>query len=222
MSKHTLFAFAFALAAVTGLAAPQAMAEPGGLSGKVAEPPEGLPTPDDFVRDAARHPPEDPAERAKILDGLYDRLAKAPEPQMAKAIAQAIERVWRSSGSPTCDLLLTRAAAAIEAKRMDLAMVLLESAMELQPDFAEAWNRRAYAYYLGGEHQRALGDLRRVLALDPKHFRALEGVGLILREIGEKKAALEAYKKLKDVYPFFEGAQKAIDELTPEVEGQGI
>lgn len=185
-------------------------------------PPEGLPTPDAFVREAMRHPPADPEKRAEALKGLYERLVAAPSPDMAKAVAQAIERIWRTSGSPTLDLLLARATAAIEEKRLDLAQSLLSSVLELKPDFAEAWNRRAYAFNVGEDPQRALADLRHVLALDPNHFRALEGMAVIMRSLGEKKAALAAYKKLLEVYPLFEGAKKAVDELTVEVEGQGI
>ena len=72
------------------------------------------------------------------------------------------------------------------------------------------------------DYKRAFGDLRRVLALEPNHFRALEGLAQILRSIGEKKAALDAYKKLLAVHPQAAGAKEAVDELTLEVEGQGI
>lgn len=187
-----------------------------------AGPPEGLPTPDDLVREALRHPPTDPKKRAEVLTGLYDRLAAAPSPDEGKVIAHALEQVWRTSGSPTMDLLLARATAALEAKRFEIAFPLLDTILELQPDFVEGWNRRAYAFYLRDENRRALADIQHVLALDPRHFRALEGMGLIMRAVGEKKAALAAYRKLLEVYPHHEGAKKAIEELTIEVEGQGI
>ncbi len=104
----------------------------------------------------------------------------------------------------------------------DLAMKLLDSAVELQPDYAEAWNRRAFVYYLNDDYKRALGDIRRVLALEPRHYKALEGLGQILRNIGEKKGALAAYDSLLAIYPAMPGAKEARDELRVEVEGQGI
>ena len=186
------------------------------------EPPEGLPTPDDVVREAMRRPPTDPQKRAEVLEALYARLAAETRPDMAKSISKAIENVWDSSGSPTHDLLLRRASKAIKEKKYDLAFPLLDAIVELQPDFAEAFSVRAYAFFAKNEPHRALADLRRVLALDPKHYRALEGIGQILRDLGEKKASLEAYRKLIEVYPLFDGAQKAVDQLTIEVEGQGI
>ena len=76
--------------------------------------------------------------------------------------------------------------------------------------------------FLECDEHRALGDLRRALALDPNHFRALSALGHILREYGEKKGSLAAYRKLLEVHPFADGAQKAVEDLEREVGGQGI
>lgn len=163
-----------------------------------------------------------PAQRTKLLDELYARLATAPDETTAAEIAAAIEQLWQHSGSATADLLVARATAATEAQHRDLAMKLLNAAVELQPDYVEAWNRRAYLFYLQDDYKRALGDLRRVLALEPHHFKALEGLANILQHLGEKKAALEAYESLLKVNPNMPGAKKARDDLKIEVEGQGI
>ncbi len=163
-----------------------------------------------------------PEQRGKLLDELYARLATAPDEATAAEVSGAIEQLWQHSGSATADLLVARAAAAIEAQRRDLALKLLNAAVELQPDYAEAWNRRAYLHYLEDDYKRALGDLRRVLALEPHHYKALEGLANILQHLGEKKAALEAYDSLLKVNPNMPGAKKARDDLRVEVEGQGI
>ncbi len=174
-------------------------------------------------------PPEPHAEapttleqRSALLATLYGRLAAAQSAEEAEPVTQAIERLWAYSGSPTADLLAERAATATQSSRHDLALKLLDATIDLQPDFAAAWSQRAYVYYLKNDYKRALGDLRRVLALDPNHYRALEGLAQILAEIGEKKAALEAYKKLLAVHPFAAGARASFEELNREVEGQGI
>ena len=166
--------------------------------------------------------PKSPQEREKILSDLYALLATAEDEHTAKAISEGIERVWMHSGSPTIDLLMERSMKAVAEKKHELALKLLDQAVDLAPDFTEAWNRRAYVYFLQNDVERALGDLRRTLALDPSHFKALEGLGQILREIGQKKAALKAFKQLIEVHPYWSGAQQAIDELVREVDGQGI
>ena len=169
----------------------------------------------------AEGPPATPEQRAKRLDDLYAKLAAAPDQEAAAPITEAIEQVWQHSASPTAELLVMRAISVAQGNR-DLAMKLLDSAVELQPDYAEAWNRRAFVYYLNDDYKRALGDIRRVLALEPRHYKALEGLGQILRNIGEKKGALAAYDSLLAIYPAMPGAKEARDELRVEVEGQGI
>lgn len=166
--------------------------------------------------------PKTPAEREKTLSDLYALLATAEDEESAKAIADAIERVWVHSGSATIDLLMERSIKAMNEKKVDLALKLLDNVVELAPDFTEGWNRRAYVYFVQNDIERALGDLRRTLALDPHHFKALDGLAQILREIGQKKAALKAFKELIDVHPYWSGAKQAIEELEREVEGQGI
>jgi tetratricopeptide (TPR) repeat protein len=181
---------------------------------------QGPPTPP-----GARHGsalPKTPAEREKTLSDLYALLATADDEESAKAITDAIERVWLHSGSATIDLLMERSIKAMSEKKVELALKLLDNVVALAPDFTEAWNRRAYVHFTQNDIERALGDLRRTLALDPHHFKALDGLGQIMREIGQKKAALKAFKQLLDVHPYWSGAKQAVEELEREVDGQGI
>jgi tetratricopeptide (TPR) repeat protein len=195
------------------------------------QPPQSKPAPKDQApprsppaaqRQSQSALPSTPAEREKVLNDLYALLATADDEESAKAVADAIERVWLHSGSATIDLLMERSMKAVSDKKLDLAKKLLDNVVELAPDYTEAWNRRAYVYFVGNDVEHALGDLRRVLALDPNHFKALDGFAQILREIGQKKAALQAFRQLLDVHPYWEGAKQAVDELEREVDGQGI
>ena len=164
--------------------------------------------------------PKTPAERDRTLADLYALLATAEDEATAKAIAEGIERVWFFSGSPTVDVLLGRATKAVSAKNYDSAMTFLDSVVEQAPDFTEGWNRRAYVHFQRNELTLALGDLRRTLALDPNHFKALDGLAQVLREIGQKKGALEVLERLNEVHPYWPGVPQAIEELSREVEGQ--
>lgn len=163
-----------------------------------------------------------PEARARALSDLYAHLAAAADTGEASAIASAIEVLWIHSGSDTVALLLSRATEAIAAKRSDLAHSLLDAVVELAPDFAEGFARRAFLFYTENDTTRALGDLRRALALDPNHYRALDGLVTILKDIGEKRAALQALKQLQDVHPFWPGLEENLRELERAVEGQGI
>lgn len=166
--------------------------------------------------------PATPEQQTKLLADLYAELARAKTAAEAAPLAAAIERLWVFSGSDTIDLLMERSLRAMSGKDTALALELLDVVVDLAPDYAEGWNRRAYVLYSQNEVERALGDLRRVLALEPKHFKALDGLGQILREAGEKKGALEAFRELERVNPRWPGIRATVDELDREVEGQGI
>jgi tetratricopeptide (TPR) repeat protein len=166
--------------------------------------------------------PKTPAEREKTLADLYAHLATAEDETTAKATTDAIERLWVHSGSDTASVLMDRAQAALAAKDLELAIKFLDAIVELQPDYAEGWNRRAIVHHMRNNVERALGDLRRTLALEPNHYRALDGLANILKEIGQKKAALKAARTLLNVHPHFPGAKQMVDELAREVDGQGI
>lgn len=189
---------------------PAAAAEP-------SEPPQAGPQADDPAANA------DAAEvRAKLLADLHKTLAEAKDADTALALSGQIERLWFISGSETIDLLMQRALKAVAEQNFQLALRFLTTVTELQPDYAEGWNRRAFVYFRLDDTERSLGDLRRVLALEPKHYKALEGVANILKDNGSKKPALEAMRKIMEIHPFLPGVKEAIEELTREVEGQGI
>ena len=166
--------------------------------------------------------PRTPAERDRVLSDLYALLATAEDENSAKAIADRIERIWLHSGSPTVDLLFRRAMQAIAAKDYGKAQKFIDHVVEQAPDFTEGWNRRAFVHFHRNEVVLALGDLRRALALDPNHFKVLDGLSQVLREIGENRAALDVLRRLLEVHPHWTGAKRAIEELSREVEGQGI
>jgi tetratricopeptide (TPR) repeat protein len=166
--------------------------------------------------------PESPGERAKLLDDLYAHLATAPDEEASKPFVEAIERVWLTPGSDTINALMERAMQAANHKRNDLALQLLSAVVDLAPDYAEGWNRRAYVFYTEGDNERALGDLRRVLALDPNHYKALDGVGQIMRQLDRKPQALKAYSQLQTVHPYWPNIQGIVDELRRDVEGRGL
>lgn len=166
--------------------------------------------------------PRSAAEREKALSDLYAYLATADDEKQAATVSNSIEKLWVTSGSDTISLLMQRAMAAANGKNPELAIKLLDAVVALAPDYAEGWNRRAYVHYTRNEVEQALGDLRRTLALDPNHFKALDGLIHILKDIGRKKEALQAARRLLDVNPFYEGAKQIVDELSRELEGRGI
>ena len=174
------------------------------------------------LKSALGNAPQTADEKAKLLGDLYAQLATAEDEASAKKFAEQIERLWMHSGSDTVNLLMERSAIALRKNQPELAQKLLDRVVTLAPDYAEGFNQRAYFHFVRNNFEAAVGDLRRVLALDPNHFKALEGLAQIWRETGNKRGALGVVKQLIDVHPFAAGAKSTYDELKREVEGQGI
>ena len=109
-------------------------------------------------------------------------------------------------------------------KQADLALALeiLDATVAIAPEEAEAWYLRAKVHYLQRRYELALADLRRALDRDPKHYRALDDLGLVLEALGTKKEALEAYRHALQVNPFLEDARQAVEFLSREVGDRDI
>jgi tetratricopeptide (TPR) repeat protein len=209
----------FSLLAVAAfLAAPLVATAPAAGQGK----PEVPAAPPDGTKPRADAPHAERGERAYNLDTLFEALKIAPDEPSAKAIEDRIWAQWMVSGSDTCNLLMGRAKAAADGKDYGLAIKLLDAVVELRPDYAEGWNRRATVYYLQKDYAHSLADIREVLSREPRHFGALSGLGAILQEIGDDKHALEAYRRALAIDPHLEHVGEAVKTLSEKVEGRAI
>ena len=174
------------------------------------------------IRKALTPRPSMALARRHTLDDLYGKLAQAKDADESKGLASLIAAVWLRSGSDTADLLMARAQKAIEDKKYPLAIQVLDRVVELQPAWAEGWNKRASARYLAGDLNGAMSDVEQVLKLEPNHFAALSGMAMILQRTGFDKRALQIYRRELAIYPHQPELEKLVEKLTLEVEGQGI
>ena len=163
-----------------------------------------------------------PGDRTHNLEFLFGALKVAPDDATAKAIEERIWAMWTLSRSDTTNLLMTRVKKAIDEEDYTLAIRLLDAIIEIRPKYVEAWNRRATVFFLKRDYGSALADLRQVLARDPRHFGALAGLGAIMQDIGDDKAALEAYRKALEIDPRLKGVVDKEKTLTDKVDGRPI
>ncbi len=156
------------------------------------------------------------------LDRLFEALKAAPDGESAKYIEGRIWALWFASGSDTANLLMGRVKTATDAKDLDLGIKLLNSIIDIKPDFLEAWNRRATLYYMKKDFGPALADIRQVLAREPRHFGALSGLGIILQELGDEKHALDAFRRAIAIHPHIERIPDLVKKLSEKVDGRDI
>lgn len=162
--------------------------------------------------EAAQPGPAKPAElRADQLDLLFAQLHKAGQP--SGPIEEQIWALWGASDSPTAEVLLAQARLAMEDGAPAEALSILDRLIGANPDFAEAWNKRATLYFMMKKDDAALADIAHVLDLEPRHFGALAGKGMILARQKKYAAAREAYEEALAVNPTLEDVKAAIKEL---------
>jgi tetratricopeptide (TPR) repeat protein len=162
------------------------------------------------------HNPDANADPAEVLDRLFAQLRQADDKDMAAVLENAIQAMWLRSGSPTADVLMKQAGEATEAKSYGPALAILDTVVELYPDFAEGWNRRATVHFLRGDYTSSLSDIEQVLALEPRHYGALSGLGAIEKERGNGRAALRALRRAKMINPNLDSIDDRIRELEQE------
>jgi len=156
------------------------------------------------------------------VDKLFAQLKTAETAEDAKPLETQILAAFLNSGSPSVDLLMTRAGTALAAGNKDVARHLYDNITDIAPRYAEGWHRRGLMQSENGEDGAAMVSLQRTVDLNPRHFEALTQLGEMLEDYGDKAAALKMYRRALALDPLFEGLQRHIDGLSRAVEGQGI
>jgi len=161
-------------------------------------------------------------QNAKNLDPLFRELAQAEYPMTAQQLESEIWRTWLDSGDAEVNSELKAGVRAMQGGSLEEAIDRFSAVIEMAPDFAEGWNKRATAHYLNGEPAKSMRDIQKTLSLEPRHFGAISGMGLIFLQRGDERAALDAFEKVLQIYPQAPGASKHAERLREKLEGQGI
>lgn len=162
-----------------------------------------------------------PSDRVAALEGLFARLAGADAGAVAD-IAGQIRAIWARPESATTALFLDFGRKAISARNLPLALDCFEEAIAREPMLAEAYLRRANAYYAAGDLGRSIADLRTVLRLEPRHFPAMQALAAIMIDLGEEGRALELLGRIRMICPRFAGLGEAIARLEARRRGRDI
>jgi tetratricopeptide (TPR) repeat protein len=157
----------------------------------------------------------DASARQQRLDALFGRLKATKDEAEGDAVVAEIWQVWLQSGDAGLDEAMQRAVLAM-GHVPGLALPILDDIVARAPQWAEGWNKRATVLFLLGEYDRSLADIERVLALEPRHFGALAGLGYIRMNQGESRQALAALRRALAVNPFLKERYGLIPALEKE------
>lgn len=156
------------------------------------------------------------------LDVLFRRLEAAQDDVQSRLARAAILSRLSHSNSDTVDLLAARAIAAEAAGAPDVARELLDYVVSLAPEWSDGFVRRARIRATAGEDFGAIADLEAALRIEPRRFDALEMLGAVAERAGEKKQALDAYRRAQAIDPRNDDVRKNAERLRIEVEGRDI
>jgi tetratricopeptide (TPR) repeat protein len=161
-------------------------------------------------------------ERDAQLDKLFAELKKNISSSPPR-IAQQIWTLWNTH--PTNERLtsiLDEGSRLIQDQKLVRAIDIFTDAIDMDPTWAEAWNKRATVYYMIGEFQKSQDDIDKVLELEGRHFGALAGQGMINIKLKNYDKAKLSYQKAQEIYPAMKSSKMMIEQIEELIKRQSI
>jgi tetratricopeptide (TPR) repeat protein len=164
-------------------------------------------------------PPASLQERSDKLDELFGALKSLPVDSNAHSKAMLLEseiwRLWLDTGNPELNTEFNAAIFDMERGLFAESERKLTALLDRDDTHSEIWNKRATLLYLMGRDQDSLSDIEKTLAIEPRHFGALSGRGMIYQRQKKLREALLSYREALETNPHLTGARLAIKLLEP-------
>ena len=156
------------------------------------------------------------------LSELFQQLHDVDSVEDSMPIQNMIWTIWTQSDNDAVNLMMEKGLGAMQRQDFEFALTMFNSIVEMKPDFAEGWNKRATLYYLMGRHEESLKDIERVIQLEPRHFGALSGAGLVNMALKRPEEALKAFQRALDANPHMPNRKTRVKLLEKLIEGRKI
>ncbi|MBT8436858.1 MAG: tetratricopeptide repeat protein [Gammaproteobacteria bacterium] len=156
------------------------------------------------------------------LDGLFQTLQTSQDAEVLLEAEAAIWEIWYESGEEAIDNLMLEAAQLVRAGDLAAAESVYTMVIEEVPDFSEGWNRRATVRFYQRDYDGSLEDTEQTLKLEPRHFGAFWGLGMILGSKQDFERAIIAFERLLEIKPNSDDARPRIELLKQELAKQAV
>jgi tetratricopeptide (TPR) repeat protein len=143
----------------------------------------------------------------KDLPRLFQELRESNSPEVAYLVERRIWDIWTRSERDDVDRLMALGRAAMSMGDNGTALSRFDEVVKLDPNFAEGINKRATVHFLRGDWDASLADIESVLALEAKHFGAIEGRAMIYERLEKYALALESYEQVLTIHPHARGVR---------------
>jgi tetratricopeptide (TPR) repeat protein len=158
-------------------------------------------------------------QRDARLDDLFQQL-QAAEAGDAQRLERSIWEIWSRSDSRLVNELMNEGVHALAERRLGRALQRFDQIVRYQPEFAEGWNKRATVHFLMRNYEASVRDIQQTLDLEPRHFGALAGLGLIYDSLNQPEAAIRSFEAALEIHPHLDGLRRRIEELQETVGGR--
>ena len=161
-------------------------------------------------------------DRKNQLNKLFNEL-KINNTDLVYGTEQKIWEIW--STHPTDQFLTKRLAEGsklVRNKQLVNAVDIFTEVIEKDPNWAEAWNKRATVLYMLGDYQSSQNDIDKVLKLEDRHFGALAGQGLVNIKSENYEKAIKSYEKAQEIYPAMQSPKIMIEQIEQLIKQQLI
>ena len=161
-------------------------------------------------------------DRVKELNKLFKDL-KTMNYSIASKIEQEIWQIWSTHpNDKNLTMLLNKGSSLVNELKYNQAIDIFSKAINLDPLWAEAWNKRATVFYLSGNFEKSQNDIDKVLELEKRHFGALAGQGLVNIQLKNYNKAIKSYEKAKKIYPTMKSPDMMINQIKELIKKQSI
>lgn len=157
-------------------------------------------------------------QNAPELPRLFEELGASESPAEANRLENRIWALWFEAPDEASGRLMDRLQSSMAEGDFASALDFAGQLVELAPDFAEGWNRRATILYLIGDYDASVADIRETLALESRHFGAISGLGLIFLRQGDAASALAAFEAVLEISPQSASARQSVERTRQELE----
>lgn len=155
------------------------------------------------------------------LDGLFLIMQETEQLDVVTAAESQIWQIWLQHDNIQTQTRLAEGVAAIDRDPYK-ALLIFNALIDDAPDFAEIWNKRATLFYLFGEYGASARDIARTLELEPRHFGALSGLGLVYLAQDQLVKARSAFEAVLLVHPHSSGVRRNIEMIDRHMQRRAI
>ena len=136
------------------------------------------------------------------LNNLFKKLNETENQDEIRDLISDIWNIWYEVDDPKVIEYFEKGIQAMNLRNYPLAIRFFNNLIEEDPNFAEGWNKRATVHFMLGNFDESMKDIIKTLELEPRHFGALDGMGLIFIHQGQFQEAIEVYDKMLEIFPF--------------------